>query len=86
LRNTAAEIPDDIRMVQAEDIEKIDTIKNFEELKDMEQLFRAYYSRDRDQIKLLMIKKRKEDRESRKIQKVLSTSIEQLLILSKKNH
>jgi hypothetical protein len=53
-------------LFQDEDIERIDAISTFEELKDMEEHFRFYYSRDREAIKAMLIKKRKEEREDKK--------------------
>ena len=47
-----APIPEDEKMVSDQDLERIDSITMFEELKDMEEHFRFYYSRDRDQIKV----------------------------------
>merc|ERR1712223_1320592 len=61
-----APISDDIKLVKDEDLERIDAIGTFEELKDMEEHFRFYYSRDREQIKQMLIKKRKEEREDKK--------------------
>ena len=56
-------------LFQDEDIERIDNISTFEELKDMEEHFRFYYSRDREAIKAMLIKKRKEEREDKKLAK-----------------
>ena len=55
-----------LSLFQDEDIERIDAISTFEELKDMEEHFRFYYSRDREAIKAMLIKKRKEEREDKK--------------------
>lgn len=72
LADMAAEIPKDVRLVQGRDLERIDAITNFEELKDMEQLFKLYYSRDRDAIKTMLVKKRKEERETKKMLKKIA--------------
>ena len=64
-----ADIPEDVRLVKEDDLEKIEAINTVEELKDMEQLFKLYYSKDRDAIKVMIIRKKKEDRETRKLLK-----------------
>ena len=68
-KNPDAALPEDIRVVNEEDLERIDSITTFEELKDMVDVFNFYYSRDRDAIKVMLIAKKKEEREARKIRK-----------------
>ncbi len=51
-----APMPEDIRIVTSEDLEKIQDIATFEELKDWDELYNFYYSIDRDEIKVLAIK------------------------------
>ena len=39
-------IPDGMRILSTEDLEKVDAIETFEELKDREQHFKLHYGKD----------------------------------------
>ena len=45
-----------------QDLDKIDAINTVEELKDMDHLFKLYYSKDLHAIKVKVLKKKREDR------------------------
>ena len=69
--NPDADLPSDVRRVTDEDIEAVDSVTTVEELKDLEQLFKLYYSRDRNGIQEMVLRKRKDERERRKEERLL---------------
>ena len=48
LANVDQPIPDGMRVLTNEDLEKVDAIETFEELKDREQHFKLHYSKDNE--------------------------------------
>jgi hypothetical protein len=46
LADTEKPIPEGMRILTNDDLEKVDAIETFEELKDREQHFKLYYSKD----------------------------------------
>jgi len=52
-------LPEDLRLVTTEDIERVHSVETFEELKDLEQHFKLYYGRDTQAMQEWSKKKRK---------------------------
>lgn len=52
-------LPDDLRIVSSDDIERVQNVETFEELKDLEQHFKLYYGRDTQAMQEWSRKKRK---------------------------
>ena len=61
-----APIPEGVRILTNEDIENVDIIETFEELKDRDQFFKLYYSRDMEEMQEFTRKRKRADKEAKR--------------------
>ena len=64
-----APLPEGTRIISNEDLDKIDQVETFEELKDRDQHFKLYYGRDLEPMQEALRKKRREEREAKRMRK-----------------
>ena len=64
-----APLPEGIKIIDNDDIKKVEEIDSFEELKDYDQYFKLYHSRDLEAMQEMVKKKKKEDREARRMRR-----------------
>ncbi|XP_034935114.1 transcription elongation factor SPT6-like [Chelonus insularis] len=69
LKNPDAPLPDSIRVIKEDDIDRVKNIQTEEELKDVHNHFRLYYSHEIPGLQEAIRKKEKEARKQEKIQK-----------------
>ncbi len=69
MKDPDAPLPAGTRIIGSDDLEKIDAIDTFEELKDRDQHFKLYYGKDLEQVQEMFRRRRKEEREARKVRK-----------------
>ena len=72
-------IPDGMRVLTNEDIQNVEAVETFEELKDRHEHFRLYYSQDMEAMQELVRKKRREQKEGRKMAKKEKRRITKLI-------
>ena len=64
-----APLPAGTKLIGNEDLDKIDAIETFEELKDRDQHFKLYYGQDLEPMQEMFRRKRRERKEARKIKR-----------------
>ena len=69
LADPEAPLPEGLKVIDNEDIRKVEDIDTFEELKDWDQYFKLYFSRDIEAMQDMVKKKKKEEREARRLRR-----------------
>ncbi|CAB4057108.1 SUPT6H [Lepeophtheirus salmonis] len=68
-------IPEGMRILSNEDLQNIDNIESYEELKDMDLFFKLYYSKDLEAMQIAIKQKRREAREAKRSNRKKKTKI-----------
>lgn len=67
MANADAPLPDGVRIIENDDLDRVDRVQTMEELKDMYEHFKLYYGRQIEDMQEAVRRRKREEREARKM-------------------